>query len=74
MPSSALVSEIPDAAPARSGGAAAMMRSVVRVIARLNPMDIMMNAVTMVPRGAPVATRVSTAIPTAETSIPPVIT
>src|SRR6266540_3578531 len=58
-PSSAPVSEIPEAAPARSGGADPTIRSVVAVNTGASPRETMAEAVARIARSAEPPTRVS---------------
>ena len=67
-PNSAPVSEIPDAAPARSGGAEPTMSSVVSPKTGARPSEITTEARTTTARPSAPPTCVSIASPTAETA------
>ena len=73
-PSSKNVSDIPDAAPARSGGAALTIISVVSDNTGASPSEIRTDAVTSRPRLFDVPTSVSMPSPTAPSTSPPAIT
>src|ERR671914_2735298 len=72
-PSSAAVSEMPAAAPARSGGAAPMIRSLVRVNSGAVPSENSTDPRTMTPNPDPLSSWVNTANPTAAMASPPAI-
>ena len=73
-PSSELVSEMPEAAPARSGGALPTARSAANVNSGARPSERMTTPATTSP-GPPVAPAcISSAMPTTATRIPPSIT
>jgi hypothetical protein len=73
-PSSLPVSEMPEAAPARSGGADPTIRLVVAVNTGASPTETTAEAVTRMARSADPPTRVSTPRPTAAMARPPPIT
>src|SRR5919106_665516 len=73
-PSSAPVSEIPDAEPARSGGAVLTMRSVPSVTAGATPSARTTEAITRTASDEPPSTVASRPRPTAASTRPPPIT
>ena len=73
-PSSLPVSEMPEAAPARSGGAEPTIRSVVAVNTGASPRETTQEAATRIVRSADPPTRVSTPRPMAASPRPAPIT
>ena len=73
-PNSALVSEMADAAPARSGGAEPMIRSVVSVNTGARPSEKIVEPTANVAKLVDASMRVNSANPSGPTARPPAIT